>query len=243
MKKILVIPLDERPVNYDFPIMLARCTDYEVIIPPRSILGKKKVPGDVEAIWEWFIENIKTCDDAVISIDTLLFSGIVPSRLHYEKSEDLLSKLDRLRDLKKSYPKINMYVFSLIMRNPTYSSSEEEPDYYGSWGAEIHRRGVIEHKKELLIATDEEIAEYDDIVQRLPAEHLKDYLDRRAINIEVNKKVVELAAEGLFTLAMFPQDDASPYGVTAKDQRIIRDKYVSLTLSCLFICIPMLMRL
>jgi len=224
MKKILLIPLDERPVNYDFPQMLAACTDYELIVPPRSILGKKKTPGDIDAIWDWFIENVKTCYEAIISIDTLLFSGIVPSRLHYEKSEVLLSKLERLRDVKKAHPELNMYIFNLIMRNPTYSSNEEEPQYYGTWGAEIHRWGVIEHRKELLIATDEELVEYDEIVQRLPKEYLQDYLDRRAVNIEVNKKIVELAAEGLFSLTLFPQDDASPYGVTAKDQRIIRDK-------------------
>jgi len=148
----------------------------------------------------------------------------VPSRLHYESAEVLISKLEQLRGIKASHPSLRIYAFNLIMRNPTYSSSEEEPDYYGQWGKEIHRWGVITHKKELGIASDEEVKELDYIFQRLPRECLKDYHDRRAINIEVNKKVVELAAEGLFAFTLFPQDDASPYGVTAKDQQIIREK-------------------
>ena len=224
MKKILLIPLDERPCNYDFPQMLANCTDYTIIAPPREIMGKKKQPGDVDAIWSWFVENVGTCEDAVISIDTLLYSGIVPSRLHYEKAEKLISGLERLRDIKAAHPELRIYAFNLIMRNPTYSSSDEEPDYYGQWGREIHRWGFITHKIELGIAGDNEVKELEDIKQKLPQECLKDYLDRRAVNIEVNKKIVELTAEGIIDFSLFPQDDASPYGLTAKDQQLIREK-------------------
>ncbi|MCL2662308.1 MAG: DUF4127 family protein [Oscillospiraceae bacterium] len=224
MKKILLIPLDERPCNYDFPQLLAGDTDYELVVPPREILGKKKQCGNVDAIWSWLLEHIVDCDDAIISIDTLLYSGIVPSRLHYENAETLISKLERLREVRKALPSLNIYAFNLIMRNPTYSSDDEEPDYYGLWGAEIHRWGVITHRKELDIATEDERQELDNINKRLPKEHLKDYLNRRAVNIEVNKKVVELTAEGLFTFSLFPQDDASPYGLTAKDQQLIREK-------------------
>ena len=223
-KKILLIPLDERPCNYDFPQMLARDTDYEVITPPRDILGKKKQRGDVDAIWSWLAGNANDCGDAIISIDTLLFSGIVPSRLHYEKLEDLTARLDRLKEIKAGNPALNIYAFNLIMRNPTYSSSDEEPDYYGKWGAEIHRWGAITHKKELGIASEKEKQEIEDISRKLPGEHLKDYLDRRAVNIGVNKRVVELASEGIFEFTLFPQDDASPYGVTARDQQHIREK-------------------
>jgi len=224
VKKIMLLPLDERPCNYDFPQMLIKGTGYELVMPPREILGKKKKPGNVDAIWKWFTDNIKSCEDAIISIDALLFSGIVPSRLHYERLETLMVKLSRLGGILAANPDINVYVFNLIMRNPTYSSSDEEPDYYGKWGAMIHRWGVIAHKHELGIATNEESIELKEIVKKLPQEYLTDYLDRRAINIEVNKKIVELAADGLFTFTLFPQDDASPYGVTARDQQLIRDK-------------------
>jgi len=204
--------------------MLARDTGYELIVPPRRLLGKKKQPGNTDAIWSWFVENIKSCDDAIISIDTLLFSGIVPSRLHYESLESLLVKLARLRGILAGHPDKNIYAFNLIMRNPTYSSNDEEPDYYGQWGAEIHRWGAISHRKELGIATDKEIQEQKNILKKLPKEYLKDYMERRAVNLEVNKKIVEFAADGLFTFTLFPQDDASPYGVTAKDQQLIREK-------------------
>ncbi|MDR2598647.1 MAG: DUF4127 family protein [Oscillospiraceae bacterium] len=224
MKKILVIPLDERPCNYDFPKLMARDSGYEVILPPRDILGRKKAPGNVDTIWNWFVENVKTCSDAVISIDCLLFSGIVPSRLHNEKVEALIEKLNKLRDIKNENPSLNIYAFNLIMRNPTYSSDDEEPDYYGKWGAEIHRWGYIRHKKEIGIATKDEEKELKDIKKRLPRKYLTDYLDRRAVNIEVNKEFANLVADGVFAFALYPQDDSSPYGLTAKDQQIVREK-------------------
>ena len=224
MKNILLIPLDERPCNYNFPSMLARDTDYRLLMPPLALLGKKKQPGDTEGIWNWLEKTAPECSDAVISIDTLLYSGIIPSRLHHYSAESLLGKLERLKKLRQLNPSLTIYAFSLIMRNPTYSSSEEEPDYYEDWGREIHRRGVIEHKIELSIATEEELGELADIDKRLPKEYLDDYLTRRRINLEVNKKCVELAKEGLFDFLIFPQDDSSPYGVTAKDQQVVRQK-------------------
>lgn len=223
-KKILLIPLDERPCNYNFPAMLAAGTDFELVMPPREILGKKKQPGDTAAIWRWFEENAGECDDAVISIDTLLYSGIVPSRLHHDSAETLLRKLDGIRGVKERHPGLRLYAFSLIMRNPRYSSADEEPDYYGQWGREIHRWGYIGHREELGIATEAEKQELSEIKARLPQEYLKDYLDRRAVNIQVNEHVVELAAEGLFDFVIFPQDDSSPYGLTAKDQQRVRDR-------------------
>lgn len=228
MKNILFLPLDERPCNYDFPRMIVEGTGYSLLMPPREILGKKKKAGDTEAIWKWLLTNITACDDAVISIDTLLYSGIVPSRLHNDKAEYLLNKLKGIKELKKKNPNLTLYAFNLIMRNPTYSSAEEEPDYYGEWGKEIYLYGSVSHRKELGIATDKELHQLEEIKGRLPENYLNDYLNRRATNIQVNKAVVKMAAEGVFDFVIFPQDDSSPFGFTAKDQQVVRSLIDSL---------------
>lgn len=229
MKKILFVPLDERPCNYDFPLQLAAQTDYELLVPPREILGKKKQAGDVDAIWKWLLENVSLCDGAILSIDTLLYSGIVPSRLHDFNENALISKLDSLKQLKEINPDLKIYAFNLIMRNPHYSSSDEEPDYYGVCGREIHMYGVISHKIELGIASEDEIKELDDILNhRLPAKHLEDYLSRRKKNIKINLKSIDLVHRGLIDFLIIPQDDSSVYGLTAKDQQIVREQIETL---------------
>ena len=231
MKKIILIPLDERPCNYDFPQMLTDETEYEVVVPPRDILGKKKIPGDMDKIWVWLIDHVKNCHAAVISIDTLLYSGIVPSRLHFFEFEKLILRLNNVKKLKEINPNIKIYAFSLIMRNPKYSSSDEEPDYYETCGHEIHRYGVINHLIELGVASDEDIEELKNIHNTLKKEYLDDYLTRRKKNLEVNKRVVELAAEGIFDFVIIPQDDASLYGLTAKDQQVIRQRINDLNMN------------
>lgn len=221
MKKIVIIPLDERPCNYDFPQFLVKETDIQVVVPPREIMGDKKQPGDIEKIWQFLEQEAGDADGVILSIDTLLYSGIVPSRLHYYDESTLIDRLNRLRPIKLNHPELKVFAFNLIMRNPKYSSSEEEPDYYEDWGREIHRYGVINHKIELGIATDEELKELESINERLPKEYLEDYLERRQVNLAVNKHFLSLVKEGVIDFGIVPQDDSSPYGLTAKDQQVI----------------------
>ncbi len=221
-KKILIIPLDERPCNYEYQALMAKDTDLEVILPPKGILADKKNPGDPEHIFSWLKNNAEGCAGVIVSIDALVYSSILASRLHNEELNTLKTRLLHLREFKKEYPDIPLYAFSLVMRNPRYSSSDEEPDYYADWGREIHRYGYIGHKKELGIADSAECAEYDGIVSRLPRKYLDDYLERREKNIEINKLAVDLAAEGTIDFLIIPQDDSSPYGLTAKDQQTVR---------------------
>lgn len=38
-KKLIVVPLDERPCNYEFPYLLAKETEYAVERPPVKLWG------------------------------------------------------------------------------------------------------------------------------------------------------------------------------------------------------------
>jgi len=203
-------------------ILLLPGTDFEVIRPPKSIMGKKKVAGDTNALFAWAKENVADCEGAIISIDTLVYSSILSSRLHNENCETLLSRIEQLRALKEINPNLKLFAYTLIMRNPQYSSSDEEPDYYEQIGSEIHRFGVINHKIELGIETQEEKLELEQINKIIPKENLDDYLGRRDKNIQINKRAIELTKEGVIDFLIVPQDDSSPYGLTAKDQQIIR---------------------
>lgn len=228
--KLILVPLDERPCNYEFPYLLAQGTDYRVERPPAGIMGLKKRPGDVERLWSWFEAACEGADGAVVALDTLLYGGIIPSRLHQLELEVLAARLERLREIRQRYPQLKLYAFQLIMRCPQYSLSDEEPDYYADWGREIFRKGFIGHRLELGIATDEEIRELADIDLRLPAEVLQDYLGRRAINIEANKQTLELVCDGVIDFMIVPQDDSAPYGHTAKDQEKVRARITALDL-------------
>ena len=82
MKKIVLLPLDERPCNYIYPQTLFNNEDVQVTVPDMSIMGDKKVPGDYDKIVQYLLEETRDAYGLVLSIDTLLYGGILPSRLH-----------------------------------------------------------------------------------------------------------------------------------------------------------------
>lgn len=230
MTKILYIPLDERPCNYRFPAALAKGTDMTLIEPPLELMGLKKKPGDVDLLWGWLLEQAANADGAILSLDTLVYGGIIPSRLHHLSLAECEQRLNKLRRLKQINPSLKVFAFSLIMRCPQYSSSDEEPDYYGEWGREIFRLGYIRHRKELGAATEEELRELQKIEATLPQEILQDYLDRRRTNLEVNKLALQLVKVKSIDFMIVPQDDSAPYGWTAVDQQQVREQMTKLDL-------------
>lgn len=231
MNKIVLVPLDERPCNLNFPQYLAALTDVSLVVPPMDMLGDKKQPADIDAVWTFLEEQSKDAVGAVVSIDLLLYGGIVPSRLHHDDVDTLQQRLERLVALKRRHPDLIVHAFHLIMRNPVYSSSDEEPDYYGDCGREIHLRGVYEHKRSLGILTAEEEADYARVIDRIPAFAWEDYTNRRDRNVAMNQAVIALVQAGVIDHLIVPQDDASPYGLTAINQitvrQAIRDHHVN----------------
>lgn len=227
MKKIVLLPLDERPCNYDYTKGLLGDTDFTVVTPPKEILPRKKMDGDAKAMFDWVAAECEDSYGAIISIDALVYTGIISSRLHSLDTDAMTARLEKLRRLKKINPELKLYAFSLIMRCPSYSSSDEEPDYYEDFGREIFRHGYISHKAALNIATIEEQKELADIQRKLPQEFLDDYLSRRKKNIKINELAIDLTAEGVIDFLIIPQDDSSPYGFTARDQQLVRSHIAS----------------
>ena len=221
-KKILMLPLDERPCNYLFPqFLLENNPEYELIMPERCRLGRKKMPADHAYIESFLLKNASAADMAVVSVDMLLFGGLLYGRLHRMTEETLVSRLRVLERLKEINPALKIYAFHLIMRCPQYSSAEEEPDYYGECGREIFLLGEALHKRELGILRSED-EEKIELWREKTAGVLGDYLCRRKINTEMNCKTIDLVGTAIDFLVI-PQDDSSVYGYVARDQQKVRD--------------------
>lgn len=218
-KKILMLPLDERPCNYLYPIMLFKDNPaYELKLPAREKLGQRKKAASFEEISSFLLENAKDADIAVLSIDMLLYGGLLPARIHTHKKEELLDRLELIKEIKKINPSLKIYAFNLIMRCPQYSSSEEEPDYYGLCGRELFLYGEALCKQRLGLCGREESEKYRSVI----SPYLSDYLNRRKINVEMNCAVVDLIGTYIDFL-IIPQDDSSEFGFVAEDQQTVRD--------------------
>lgn len=226
MKQVVFIPLDERPCNYKFPPFLFDGCGMELIYPEK--LGDKKMPAETDEIASFLRENCREADGLVIALDMLLYGGLIPSRLHARESEELLARLELLRELKENNPELIIYAFQIVMRCPTYSSDDEEPPYYEKYGAEIHQLGAARHKA--LCGDEEAAAEEARLENIVPADYLADYLDRRAVNLQANLAAMQLAKEGIIDFLAITQDDSRPWGFTALDQGILREEVKTLRL-------------
>ena len=142
--KILLLPLDERPCNAAFPERLFPADQVQILLPRK--LGHKKKPADFSVLSDFLFEKAKDADALLLSLDMLLYGGLIPSRLHHLKAETLFSRLHLIRELKEKYPALPIYAFATVMRCPAYSSDDEEPDYYERFGSAIHARGALMHR-------------------------------------------------------------------------------------------------
>ena len=222
MHKIVYLPLDERPCNYAFASFLSENNpDYALVAPPKEILGEKKRAAAYEGIEAFLLRECENAYGLVLSLDMLLYGGIVPSRLHHLSEETLKNRLALLGKLKEANPALKIYAFALIMRCPSYSSSDEEPDYYERYGREIFLRGQAEHKYAAGVIDEAEyrtaVGDKDEAFERA----LEDFLARRRVNLNALESALSLLGTTIDSFVI-PQDDSAPYGYTALDQKRVK---------------------
>lgn len=221
--KTLFIPLDERPCNYIFPqLLVTHKTDVHICIPPIELLGHKKSPADTKKLSEFLISHVKDCDNLVLSIDMLLYGGLIPSRLHHLSEKEVNERLDIVHQIKNINPHIKIYAFHCIMRAPSYNSSEEEPDYYEDFGYALFRRKYLLDYQKRHGLSQEELLELKSI--HIPRDIIDDYEWRRDFNTQMNLKVIDYLKNGDIDFLVIPQDDSSPYGYTSLSQKKVVDE-------------------
>lgn len=218
--KALFLPLDERPCNYLYPQWVP-IDDVELLLPPRKILPQQKKIGDVDAIGRWVKDNCDDVDYVLISLDMLLYSGIVPSRLHHDSVEEIEKRLEVLHEIKKRNPRAKIFVHSLIMRTPSYNLATEEPDYVGECGLNLYIEGVYLDKEKQGLLTEEDKAAREENRKKFKQEYLDDLLTRRKTNKEVILKALQYYIDGTIDFFLIPQDDCAPFGFTSMDRREI----------------------
>jgi hypothetical protein len=219
MQKIILLPLDERPCNYNFPYRLFTHEDIEIVRPKK--LGNKKEPADVREVAEFLKKECKDADGLVLSVDMMLYGGLVPSRIHNTSVEKLKELATLVKTLKEDNPKLLVYAFQVIMRCPDYSSDDEEPDYYEEYGKLIHMAGDVVHRNRLGICEGEEI---EHLLSKIDCDKLNDYVARRERNREINYTMINYVKQGWIDALVIPQDDSAAYGYAAMDQEAVRAK-------------------
>ena len=95
--KIGFVPIDNRPVCYTLPEIIAGIDEeIEFYIPDRKFLGDLKKCADINKLFEW-LKSLPELDAIVLSLDTLAYGGLVPSRRCPETFEQIKSRIETLK--------------------------------------------------------------------------------------------------------------------------------------------------
>jgi hypothetical protein len=222
MKRVAVLPMDDRPVNYDYPGYLARAAGLEVLLPPREWLGNPWRPSRHADLVDWLSGTFPEVDAAVVAIDTLAYGGLIPSRVSPEPTEAVISRLGILRDMNAAHPGKPILASSVVMRINRSNSSEEEKPYWAEFGSRMFRLSSLEHKAELGEASPADVAARDALQGEVPEEIYRDYRRGRARNHAVNRTMIDWAGEGVFDYLILPQDDTADYGWNVAEARSLQ---------------------
>ena len=216
----IFIPLDDRPVCYSYPVKVMEAAGYKILTPPEKFLATRTTPADTEKLWKWLESRAEKVDAAVISTDALIYGGLVASRTHMLPMAALEAKVNRLKDLQMDKD-IRFYGFSTLMRTPRESYGNVEPAYYSNVGPAIYRYSQLSDKSDLHAESLLEDFEVGAFERNLAKAHLKDWLDRRNKNMEVNRQLAMLARMGRFDYFSIGKDDNAPLSHTHMEARKI----------------------
>jgi hypothetical protein len=219
MTRVAVLPLDDRPANYDYPRYLARAAGLEILLPPREWLGNPWRASRHADLVDWLARSAPQADGLIVALDTLAYGGLIPSRTSPEPTPAVLDRLAILRDIKAARPGHPILASNVVLRISRANSSEEEKPYWATYGSRMFRLSYLEHKAELGDASPDEVAERDALRAQIPDEVYQDYRRGRARNHAVNRAMLDWLAEGVFDYLLLPQDDTADYGWNIAEAR------------------------
>ncbi|XWX03958.1 DUF4127 family protein [Aggregatilineales bacterium SYSU G02658] len=208
---VALIPLDERPVNTRYPRMIADIAGVALRLPPPELMPDLRQPGDPDGLFAWLADVSAQVDQRIISAETLLYGGLIASRITDEGAMDVIQRASRLLTL----PPLPTTVFNLIMRIPDADDAIEEPVYWAQYGRRLHRLSQLIHRQDAGEPVDDALQA---LAATIPQEILYDFARRRLRNHSVNLTLLHLLADNKLDLLVISSDDTSVYGMGTQEK-------------------------
>jgi hypothetical protein len=218
--KVAFLPLDDRPVTRAAFLQLAAASAIEVATPPRSMLGARRQPADVEALWDWVEGEGAAADLLIASAELLIYGGLVPSRIGHESLDRCLRLAARFADARRRAPQRRVLISASNLRLPSTADATEEPEYWHEYGPAIFAYSYHMDRYDQTGAPDSQ-ERAQAARDAVPGTVLADVLTRRTRNLTVLLSLVAQASRGEVDGLLIGQDDAAEYGLTRRDLRAV----------------------
>lgn len=220
-KTILYVPQDDRPVDYAYTVKTAEDAGYTVLTPPRQYLSGSNFHGSPDELMNWVETHASEADAMVLSVDSLVYGGLVDSRKHNLDMNTIMNRLKNVESLHSKYGHTPIYVFSTVMRSPWAGGKGVEPDYYLQTGNDIYQLAALQNKADTGTLTPEERSDWFAIMSRVSLEYLQDWYNRRKKNMAVNYRLIDDAKNGVFTYFSLGHDDNSAHTQSALEAKYL----------------------
>lgn len=206
-KRILLVPLDDRPATTQFAQMIGQIAGASVESPPLETLGRFTMPGKPEQILEWMRQqDLSRYDAVVVSTDMMAYGGLIASREADTDYRVAINRLRALQKLRRGFPGTKFFAFSSIMRiAPTSLRSN------GQWRDRLAQ--YVTQKAKPDAATNPEIKrKLAALASQIPAGRIEDYYGSRLRDHKVQQELLRMLKVNVFDYLILGQDDAQPIG-------------------------------
>ncbi len=212
------VPLDDRPVTYQLPVMLGAIAGQPLRTPPRASIGNYLRPGDTDALSRWLRGDAMSGLSALVaSTDMVAYGGLVASRVPDTPVSDAYLSLQTLASVKRERGVAFVGAFGTIMRlAPTGVPRLGLASKYYATGATVDAIQAYANLPDPP-ATPEDERKAAHLREIIGPKTLQTYLDTRVRNLNVDEWALGLAALGGFDRIVIGQDDAGPVGLHLKD--------------------------
>jgi len=247
MKRVLYVPLDDRPVNLDDVILQGKSAGIEVITPSindiknrldahKTISGSTVLDtmsprfGKTLNIRQFILNNASSVDGFIISTDMLAYGGLIGSRrlrtsdggIYPNYDAATTNLLDVIREIKQCYPSKPVYVMDTIMRLATSAYVEGQ-----NYDAYTESRSFTQQPRQIYAEFNDIINGYDTKPDNTPFGdpvhfNKEQYYYARHHKLKSNYYILDqLARLGYIDFLAIGVDDSSTQGVQANEIRFI----------------------
>lgn len=215
----VLIPLDNRPVTYQFPQTICKVAGIPALVPPLELVGSLTAPSRPGGLSEWLNEMVRARqpDRLLVCLDSLVYGGLINSRRGEESEAEITNRLKEISGWKRLSAKpLSVLVQSSIMRISDNYDNSEEKKYWSRYGREIFQWSELLHRNSSgmkVPAGSLALAE-----SRIEPAVREDYLKTRRRNFKANSRLLEHVGKGEIDFLVFSQDDSGEYGLNVLEQ-------------------------
>ena len=231
MNRVLVaVTVDGRPAVRSQVQDLVACAGWTLRVPEVAALGHLRTPAPRDELRSWLLQQAPEADGFVLSLDMLVYGGLVPSRFIDDSLPSLLKRLDVVRELRAAAPGKPVYAFAATMRISNNDVAEEEKAYWAEHGRRLWAWSYHGDRARQLGAADSAALALQ-AEAAVPTAVREDYLATRQRNLAVTRQALQLVKVGLIDRLVLPQDDTAEFGLNIAERRALQAEAAALGLA------------